>query len=188
MANLPVPAQRTWTVGETVHDFELNAQVRDAITFGLSPPVMIANHQGGNTLPSGHWTPLDILSGKLLDTYGGIAPYDATNNPYRSKYIAPIAGVYRITGQVQIAPTNSNFAGPFRSIRVQINSNETVCAKLQVPALPSFNTCLNTSTDVYLDYGDIAEVGVFNGDNTATSLINDDINGYGRVSMIWRHR
>jgi hypothetical protein len=188
VVNLPIPAQRTWTVGETVHDFELNAQVRDAITFSLSPPVMIANHQGGNTLPSGHWTPLDIASGTLLDTYGGVAPYDATNNPNRSKYVAPIAGVYRVTGQVQIGPTNSNFPGPFRSIRVQVNGTETVCAKLQVPALLGYSTDLNTSTDVYLDAGDAAEVAVFNGDNTSTGLVDDNLAGYGRVSMIWRHR
>ena len=187
MANLPIPAQRTWTVGETVTDVELNSQVRDAITFVLNPPVMIANHQGGNTLPSGRWTPLDILSGKLLDTYGGIAPYDATNNPNRSKYIAPVSGVYRIAGQVQIAPTNSSFVGPFRSMRIQVNGG-FFCAKLQVPALTGVSTDLNTSSDVYLNAGDFAEVAVYNGDNTGTGLVYDDINGYGRVSMIWLHR
>ena len=187
MANLPVPTQRTWTVGETVTDAWLNSQVRDAITFMLSPPVMIAKVYGPSALPNGQWHPLNIASNVQLDTYNGVAPYSATSNPNSSKYIAPVSGVYRITGNVQIQQTNSSFVGPFRSIRIQVNGG-FVCAKLQVPALTGYSTDLNTSSDVYLNAGDFAEVAVYNGDNTSTYMVFDDLDGYGRVSMIWLHR
>ena len=183
MPNLPIPNQRTWTVGETVTDVMLNSNVRDAIRFTLAPPMAIATYTGANTpVAAGHWTALP-LNTVQTDTYGCLSPTGSTP----SRYTAVLPGIYRVTATAGFFNNGTTFAGPFRSLMFVVNGGDLSCAKVQVPEVPNAVTSLNSTTDLFLNTGDYVEALVYDGDNTQANL--DTSSGYyGRVTVAWVHR
>lgn len=101
MANLPVPAPRTFSVSETETGSYLNS-LRDALNFLLSPPsATLVQITATTSLTSGAWTPIGMDS-STFDNYGGHS--NSTNN---SRYTVQAAGKYLVGGALSIANNSS---------------------------------------------------------------------------------
>lgn len=174
MTNLGIPTQRTWTAGEVVTAAMLNANIRDAINFGINAPALIARATVKYNVPNQQWTPMSYETVDV-DPYGG----HSSSSP--SRYTAPLPGVYRVSGQVDI----DNNANGFRSIRIQVNGGAQVIAKLQIPAINGVDTALVTTADVFLNAGDYVEIAIYQ--SSGTTLTTDTIDGQPRMTVMWEH-
>jgi hypothetical protein len=175
MANLPVPQQRSWNVGDVVTAAMLNQNVRDAVNFLLNPPAFLGIQSTLQSIPNGAWTGINIDTVQM-DTYTG---HNDAAHP--SRYYAQVPGVYRVSGQADFVGNNTSF----RSIKVQIDSGAYSYGKVQIQALAGYDTGLSTSVDVYLNINDYVEVAVYQFSGGALSLGNAD--GPPRVSVVWCH-
>ncbi|MGN6607957.1 MAG: hypothetical protein ACTHMS_13220 [Jatrophihabitans sp.] len=93
---LAVPNPATYSPGELIAAALLNAQVRDAVSFLLNPPLFLAVLPGNQAIASGgSGSALSFTSGVVVDTYNG---HSNTTNPTRYTPQAP--GYYEITGQI----------------------------------------------------------------------------------------
>ena len=103
---LPVPSQRTWSVGDIVTAAMMNANVRDAVNFLAQPPLFVGYQANAQSLPATAWTAISLDS-SLADTYSGHS--NAVNN---SRYTAAVTGYYFVFGMVAYASnsTGARFA------------------------------------------------------------------------------
>jgi hypothetical protein len=174
MANLGIPTQRTWTAGEVVTAAMFNANVRDAVNFGINAPAMIARQTAAQNIGSGAWTPVSYDTVDL-DTYGA----HSASTP--SRFTAPLPGVYRVCGQCDIAPN----ANGFRSIRIQVNGGAQVIAKVQIPAINGVDTALSTTADVFLNAGDYIEIALYQ--SSGATIATGSTDGQPRMTVMWEH-
>ena len=107
---LPVPSQRTWSVGDVVTAAMMNANVRDAVNFLAAPPLAILTQANAQSIPATAWTPIS-LDTSVADTYSG-----HSNTVNNSRYTSQVGNFYFVLGMVAYA---SNATGDrFASIYV----------------------------------------------------------------------
>lgn len=94
---LPVPSQRTWSVGDIVTAAMMNANVRDAVNYLLSPPTLIARQATAQSVASSSTPSVITLDTLSKDNYSG---WNASTHTYTIPYTAD----YLICGQTQWAP------------------------------------------------------------------------------------
>ncbi|MBS2548792.1 hypothetical protein KGQ19_18155 [Catenulispora sp. NL8] len=174
MTNLGIPTQRTWTDGEVVTAAMLNANVRDAVNFGINTPALIARQTAAQNINNQQWTPV------TYDTVD-VDPYGAHNASITSQYVAPLPGVYHVCGQCDFT---SNANG-FRSIRIQVNGGAQILAKLQIAPVNGVDTALSTSADVFLNAGDYVEIAVYQ--FSGTTIPTGAVDGQPRMTVMWEH-
>ena len=107
---LPVPSQRTWSVGDIVTAAMMNANVRDAVNFLVQPPLFVGYQATAQAIPATAWTAINLDS-SVADTYSG-----HSNTVNNSRYTAQVAGWYFMFGMAALAPgTGIRYAGFFTS-------------------------------------------------------------------------
>lgn len=99
---LPVPAPRTFNVDEVEVAAYMNA-VRDALTFLLNPPAVVATQATPQSIGSGSAVAL-ALDSTVTDPYGMHS--NTTNN---TRAVAPVSGYWQGLGSVTLA-TNASGA------------------------------------------------------------------------------
>lgn len=147
MANLPVPAPRTFAVAEVQVAAYLNA-IRDALSFLLNTPLAILNQANAQSIANATPTAL-AYDGTFLDTYGGHS--NSTNN---SRYTAQVTGWYFVkAGTVWASSAAGN-----RAIQIYKNGVAYTYSWAAVPAAGTFNDPgVETSALVQLNAGDYVE-------------------------------
>lgn len=178
MANLAVPTQRTFSVGEYETGAYFNSNVRDTGTYLLNIPIVNAIQATAQTVSTGLWTPL-TLDSTVVDSYGGHS--NSTNN---SRYTCQAAGWYLVTAA---SCWVSNATG-WRGIRLLKNSNTAIAGSgAELSANASGVTAIGTpSVIIYLNVGDYVEGEGYQttGGNLNTS-VNNDANC--ALTAIWLH-
>lgn len=101
MTNLPVPAERTWSVNDIVGGALLNSNLRDGINFLLNPPTAQVSQTATQSLANTTFTPISF-DVNILDTYGG---HSTTVN--NTRYTAQVAGIYQVSGIVTFASNST---------------------------------------------------------------------------------
>lgn len=175
MANLPVPAERTWNTGDIVTAALLNSNLRDAVNFLLNPPLFVGYQAASQDILTTANTPLAIDT-NVVDTYNG---HSTTSN--NSRYYAQVAGWYSVIASVEF---DGNATGS-REIFLVASSGSLLYTASQVyNAGSAGNVNLNTGTwPVFLNVGDwiAADVVQFSG-----STINT-IAGASGLAVTWLH-
>lgn len=107
---LPVPSQRTWSVGDVVTAAMMNANVRDAVNFLAAPPLFVGYQTAAQSIGANTWTAI------TLDTtqYDGYSGHSNTVN--NSRYTAQVAGWYFVFGMAALAAgTGTRYAAIYRN-------------------------------------------------------------------------
>jgi hypothetical protein len=94
---LPVPSPANGVAGVDVSAAFWNAQVRDAVTFALNPPICVMYQTAAQTINTGSFAPINFDTNEV-DTYNG---HSTTTNT--SLYVAQVAGWYQCSGVVVFA-------------------------------------------------------------------------------------
>ena len=115
---LPVPSQRTWSVGDIVTAAMMNANVRDAVNFLAAPPLFVGLQATVQSLATATWTPLNFDS-TVVDTYSG-----HSNTVNNSRYTCQVAGWYAMSGVLTIGTTTNTHRGEFLKNGVAINGSQ----------------------------------------------------------------
>ena len=92
-----VPSQRTWVAGEVVTASELNANVRDAINFVITPPMAILRQTVAQTIAFNSWASITFDT-EDLDRDNGHSTVTNT-----SRYTCQTQGYYLCSGMVAFA-------------------------------------------------------------------------------------
>lgn len=157
----PVPANGVAGVDVTAAFW--NAQVRDAVTYLLGPPLCKATTSVAVSIPNGAFTPL-ALNTNTVDTYSGHST--VTNN---SRYVAQISAWYWVSGGAQWA---SNATG-IRDGEFAVNGvalAETADARLSIGAGTS--TSMGIPGPVFLNAGDYVELWIFQNSGAALNAVS----------------
>lgn len=148
MANLPVPAPRTWTTGEVGTGAYENS-LRDALNFLLAPPrARLTQASAATSVNGSAWTSIGLDS-TGIDTYGGHS--NSTNN---SRYTAQAAGRYRVTVNNAWAANTTGI----RLVRVAVNGNPVPGAAASMNATSALSAAHGVSATVFLNVGDYVEM------------------------------
>lgn len=173
MANLPVPNPRTAVAGEFETAAFMNA-FRDAINFVANPPLALLFQSTAQTINNTTNTAITFDS-TVSDTYGGHS--NTTNN---SRYVAQVAGWYRIIGTITWAANNTGD----RTISIAKNGSVIGYFGQGVPAAGlGVNPQVNVNGLVQLNAGDYVEIDTYqdSGAGVATKA-----NG-SSMAVVWDH-
>lgn len=143
-----IPSEITWTTNQIVTAAQLNANLRDAINFIITPPLAILRQTVAQTVGNATAVPI-LFDTEDIDRDNG---HSTTTNT--SRYTAQTAGYYHIDA---IIAWTANATGPRWS---QINVNG-VAANGRITFLPPTATSiaeLPVSGTVFLNVGDYAEI------------------------------
>lgn len=172
-----VPSEITWVAGQVVTPAQLNANLRDAVNFIITPPMAVLRQVSTQSLAtSGQWAAITWDTEDLNRD----AMHSTVTNP--SRVTANTAGWYHLSTTLDFA---ANTAGQ-RAVGWRINGSGTsgpTAGKEQIQALSSFDAALNTSGDVFLNVGDYIEIVGYQSSGGALSTGNSD--GGSRFSIRW---
>jgi hypothetical protein len=176
VANLPVPAPRTFTVGEIEVGAYFNA-LRDALNFLLNVPLAVLNQATTQSIANG--TPGAITyDAQQLDTYGG---HSTTVNS--SRYVAQATGWYFIKAGVVFA---SSVTGN-RTLQLYKNGTAYTYSWVAVPAAGTFNDPgIESAALVQLNTGDYVEAwaGQNSGGGLSTAVVTTIASN---MQCMWMH-
>lgn len=156
----PVPANGV--AGVDISAAFWNAQVRDAVTYLLGPPLFKGTTSVAVSIPNGAFTPL-ALNTNTVDTYSG---HSTVTNP--SRYVAQVTSWYWVFTGAQWA---SNATG-VRDAELAVNGvalAETAQAGFNAGA-GATSTCGAYPTPVFLNVGDYVEFWVFQNSGAALNV------------------
>ena len=152
MPNLPIPVPSTAAPGNFLTSALWNAQVRDAISFVLNPPIYFGYSTVQVSLSAGVYTAIPLDTDKF-DSYGGHSTVTNT-----SRYVAQVAGVYEVVGGVAIASTSGTLLAAY----VAKNGTQITGSGIEVPPMAShFNGTATVPVFVQLNIGDYVETYVY---------------------------
>lgn len=177
MSNLPVPVPRTFVVGETGVAAYLNA-VRDALTFLLNPPMLVAYQGTVQSLPNGAFTAAS-LDQTLTDTYGSHS--NTTNN---SRMTAQVAGWYQTDGGISISANGTgNRDGQWAKNGSAITTPGS--GLVETPSASFSTTQGMPGLQVFLNTGDYLELWEFQNSGGALNTNTSTFTSY--ISARWVH-
>lgn len=156
----PVPANGV--AGVDVPAAFWNAQVRDAVTYLLGPPLFKGTTSVAVSIPNGAFTPL-ALNTNTVDTYSG---HSTVTNP--SRYVSQISAWYWVSGGAQWAASNAGL----RDAELAVNGTalpETAQAGLN-SGTGVTSTCGPYPSPVFLNAGDYVELWVFQNSGAALNV------------------
>lgn len=150
MANLPVPVLASEVSNNWVTAALWRANVYNASTFTLNPPLFVGTQSVTQSISSNAWTAA-TLDTEQVDTYGG-----HSNTVNNSRYTAQVAGWYSVCGVVCWAGNGTSFRGS----RIHVNGSPVQgAAQMSQFSGSSSTTGLATPTrTVQLAVGDYVEV------------------------------
>lgn len=178
MTNLPVPAPRTFTVGETEVGAYLNS-VRDCLNFLLNEPIAVLYQGAAQSIPNSAFTAV-TFDQSLTDSYGA---HSNTTNP--SRMVAQVAGFYDLDGGFSLAASNTTGARDGQWYK-NGSAISTPGAGVVVGGSAS-NTCTTPmpGLQVFLGVGDYVELFVFQNSGGAINTNVATFTSY--VSIRWVH-
>lgn len=177
MANLPVPAPRDFTVGETEVGSFLNS-VRDALKFVLNAPLATLYQGAAQSIPGNAFTAITFDS-TTLDSYGGHS--NVTNN---SRYTAQVAGWYSVSGA---AGWVNNTTGA-RGLEVMVNGASINGGSAIAAPSPGLSVTVTAvgAVEVFLAAGSYVELWAYQNSGGALNT-----NGGGAfcsyMTVEWKH-
>jgi hypothetical protein len=172
---LPVPTQRTWTVGDIVTAAEMNANVRDAVNFLENPPIFIGTQSSPQSPASGSFVAV-TFDAETVDTYNGHST--TTNN---SRYVAAVAGWYLVVAQVGLVANTTGFRAP--CLFVNGVAPGTGIMQSQLSPSQSGNTLIQVAGMVFLNATDYVEVRI---DQTSGGALSTYAAGC-FMAVLWVH-
>ncbi|RJQ68074.1 hypothetical protein D5S17_32750 [Pseudonocardiaceae bacterium YIM PH 21723] len=175
---LSLPSPATAITGQDVTAAFWNAQVRDAITFLLNPPIFNGTANSVQTIANNTVTAL-ALNVNVIDSYAGHST--STNN---TKYFAQVAGWYLCTGTVSFSPNGTGD----RSVRLVKNGTSVTGSGAFIPPTTGgSNTTLTTpAMEVFLNVGDFIEVHGYQSCGGPLNT-NSDPTHCCSLNLIWKH-
>lgn len=150
MANLPVPVLASEVAGNWVTAALWRANVYNASTFQLNPPLFVGTQSTSQSINSNSWTAIS-LNTEQVDTYGGHST--STNN---SRYVAQVPGWYSVCGVVCWTANGTSFRGS----RIHVNG-ASVQGSAQMTQFSASGSTTGVATavrSVQLAAGDYVEV------------------------------
>lgn len=175
---LPVPTQRTWSVGDIVTAAEMNANTRDAVNFLSNPPICALNQLTTQSIPNNSFTSISFADagGVIVDSYSG---HSTTVNP--SRYIAQVAGYYLVIGRAGTPGTTDTK----RMTCIAVNG--TLYRNNEVDSPDADLHTVETVALVHLNALDYVEAQVYQLSGGAIST-NVSSTAYGpSIEVIWLH-
>jgi hypothetical protein len=173
---LPVPVQRTWTVGDIVTAAEMNANVRDAVNFLANMPMAVLYQNTGQAVAGGTTPVILSWDTEIIDSYGG-----HSNTVNNARYTAQVAGYHAVFGTAYF-PNNST---GYRRLDIYVNgASYTPQWQDELIANSGGGTAAQVLGIVYLGVGDYVQLMA-----TQTSGGSQTLPGGGSASMSlwWMH-
>jgi hypothetical protein len=144
-----VPVEITWVTGQVVTAAQLNANLRDAINFLISPPLAILRQTVAGSFTSATWTQVSFDT-EDIDRDSGHSTVTNT-----SRYTAQTAGYYLCAGKISFA---SNATGR-RWTRWDVNGSEINATRLGfAPSNGDVSEIPACSRWIFLNVGDFVEL------------------------------
>lgn len=178
---LAVPVPYSWSVGDPITAALLNAQIRDALTFLLNPPLCeLIQASTTTTLANSTWTSIafaDSGSSIQADTYGGFSTGANT------RYTAQVAGWYTVCGSISY---NSSAVGA-RAAAIYKNGSPLLGhSQIATNAAAALTVLATPTRDVFLNVGDYIELKGWqsSGGNLTTFINGDQSSG---LYLRWSH-
>lgn len=142
-----IPSEITWTTNQIVSAAQLNANLRDAINFIITPPLCILRQTVAQSIGSAGATPI-LFDSEDIDRDNG---HSTTTNT--SRYTAQTAGYYHVDAIVAWASNTTGARWSFLSINgTAANGRVTMLA----PSASLAETPV--SGTVFLNVGDYLEL------------------------------
>ena len=172
---LPVPSQRTWSVGDIVTAAMMDANVRDAVNFLAQPPLFVGYQGTAQSIGANTWTAISLDSSRY-DTYSG-----HSNTVNNSQYVIQAAGIYFMFGMVALATsaTGSRYAAFY----VGGSANTALPASsMNAASVPNEQYALGL---INLSVGNYVELRTY-----TTAAVSTNVTPAGQQSMVglwWVH-
>jgi hypothetical protein len=169
-----VPVQITWVTGSIVTAAQLNANVRDAVNFAISPPLFVGRQTIVQSVPNSFTTGL-TLDVEDVDRDGGHSTVTNT-----SRYTSQTQGWY--SGQASVI-YDVLASAAFRLIGWRINGAGAGFGWAGNVATASTISHATTAGRFFLNVGDYVEPVLF----TGSGPINTQVTTWGnpRCSIEW---
>jgi hypothetical protein len=141
-----LPAPRTWAANDKATAALMNANVRDGVTFRLTPPLFKLSTTVNTSVPTSTFTAIPWATADA-DTYGGWAV-----SPNPTRYTCQVAGWYYVAASVQYAPG----AGASRRV-ASLWINGAVARQQEWQPVLTFAAAVPCAGFVFLTKGDYLE-------------------------------
>ena len=175
---LAVPSPANGVSGVDITAAFWNAQVRDAVTFAINPPILRVHQTTTTTsLPNATNTAITWDTNDV-DSYSG---HSTVTNP--SRYVAQVAGWYQISASIAITATSSGSGAWGYIAKNGTQVSPTAPGRLN----PSTFQVITVATDqIFLNTGDYIEVYANQNDGSAKATA---ISGgqFSMMSIRWVH-
>lgn len=147
---LAVPNQGTFVPGVTDSAAFLNANVRDAVTFLLNPPLCRCKQTVTQSPANATFTAITFTA-NVVDSYSG---HSTTVNT--SRYVAQVAGWYTVAATVAWSANGTGI----RTLQLRVNATAVDGTTDEyLAAVPGDVTVVSAGgDDVFLNTGDFVEV------------------------------
>ena len=158
---MAIPTLTAPTVSNYTTGAWWNANVRDMLTYGLNPPIMVCTQTVTQSVNNNAWTALG-LDTEQADTYGG---HSTTTNT--SRYTAQAAGWYTVCG---VSVWAANATG-VRGARIHVNGSvvQGSTGLIATATTGSFTGIATPVRAVQLAVGDYVEVAGYQSSGGALS-------------------
>lgn len=168
-----VPVEITWVTGQIVTAAQLNANLRDAINFLISRPLLVVRKTAGQNITGTTWT---AVTWDTEDKDNDGMHSTVTNT---SRATAVTQGWYSHQVTMDWAASASND----RSLAWTINGAGRA-GKVQHAATPIFDMAEHTGGYVFLNVGDFLEAAVWH-NSTTSPLSTSNTDGDPRWGVLW---
>jgi hypothetical protein len=168
-----VPAEITWVVGQVVTAAQLNANLRDAINFLISPPLLVVRQTVAQSIATATWTGM-TFDAEDKDSDGMHSTVTNT-----SRATAQTQGWYHLqetAGFAADATTNT-----LRGVAHHVNGANRA-GKMQA-LNDNTDIALTSGAAVFLNVGDFAEAAAFQNRGSALNTASQD--GNPRFQVRW---
>lgn len=144
---MQVPSPITWIANQIVTAAQLNANIRDAINFLISPPLCIMRQTTVQSIASAGWVSI-LFDTEDVDRDNGHSTVTNT-----SRYTAQTAGYYTVNSIVTFAANNVNDRGAGLAVNGALQNGKIVFMQA---VTGQFSTSQINST-VFLNVNDYLE-------------------------------
>jgi hypothetical protein len=167
-----IPSAYTWTVGELVTAAKMNAYLRDAVNFLLSPPYATLTHSTTQSFTTGTAAAV-LFNSEVADTDNG---HSTSSNT--SRYTAQTAGMWKLDAST---PWTSNGTGT-RALSARTNGSTDNNATSMAAAAGT--TAVPVSDRLNMSVGDYVEVVALQSSGGNLTIVNSAYGGQ-RMSLKW---
>ena len=176
---MAVPTEKTWATRDAVSSTNLNAGVRDPLTFLMQRPTVQLRQTVAQNVTNSTWTALTFTTGEDIDSHGG---HDTASNT--SRYTAQEDGWYRFSGAVAFESNATNR----RLTRWAKNGTEVSGSRIDTGAVSGGESIYPVRTMVIsLSVGDYVELqGWQNSGATRATIVTAEMQS--TLTGLWERR